>query len=227
MMQKKAVVLLSGGIDSATTLAIAVDEGYTCYALTFNYGQRHLRELISAKDLANYYELPKHVIIKLDLQKISTSALLDPSADIPENRPIEELSERIPPTYVPARNIIMLSHALAWAESLEAEAIFIGINSIDYSGYPDCRPEFIKTFEHAASLGTKTGAEGNAIKIKYPLVNMTKAEIIKRGFELKVPYKFTWSCYKGGAKACGVCDSCILRLKGFEEAGYSDVIEYE
>lgn len=227
MADRKAVVLLSGGVDSATTLAITAAQGYSINALTFNYGQRHMRELISAKDIANYFKISKHEIIKLDLKKISNSALTDPEQEIPENRSVDELSKDIPTTYVPARNIIMLSYALAWAETIGAEAIFIGANAIDYSGYPDCRPEFMTAFEQAAVLGTKIGAEGKTIKIEYPLINMTKAEIIKRGSELGVPFNLTWSCYKGGAKACGKCDSCQLRLKGFSEAGLSDTIEYE
>ncbi len=227
MTDRNAVVLLSGGLDSATTLGIAVDEGYTINALTFNYGQRHMRELISAKDIVKFYNVQKHELIKLDLQKISTSALIDPTEEIPVNRPVDKLTTEIPTTYVPARNIIMLSYALAWAETLAAEAIYIGVNAIDYSGYPDCRPDFLKNFERTAAVGTKAGVSGKAIKIKYPLINMTKAEIITRGFELGVPFNLTWSCYLGSAKACGKCDSCQLRLKGFSEAGREDPIEYE
>ena len=227
MTEKTAVILLSGGLDSTTTLAIALDSGYSVYAMTFNYGQRHTREVPSAKDIAKYYKLPRNEIIKLDFQKIISSALIDRSKSIPENRSMEELANNIPETYVPARNIILLSYALAWAETLGAEAVFIGVNSIDYSGYPDCRPEFISAFERVAALGTRSGSEGKPIKIITPLINMTKAEIIKRGHELGVPFNMTWSCYKGGARACGKCDSCQLRLKGFREAGLNDPLEYE
>jgi 7-cyano-7-deazaguanine synthase len=226
MTDKSAVVLLSGGIDSATVLGIAAAEGYDIFALTFNYGQRHSRELISAKDLARHYQVKSHEIIKLDLQKISASALTNHETLIPENRSIEDIFNEIPSTYVPARNLIMLSCAVAWAESIGADAVFLGVNAIDYSGYPDCRPEFISAFSAAAELGTKTGVEGKAIKIKHPLISLSKAEIIKKGIELGVPYKLTWSCYKGGGRACGICDSCLLRLKGFTEAGSEDPIEY-
>jgi 7-cyano-7-deazaguanine synthase len=227
MTDKSAVVLLSGGIDSATVLGIAAAEGYDIFALTFNYGQRHSRELISAKDLARHYQVKSHEIIKLDLQKISASALTNHETLIPENRSIEDIFNEIPSTYVPARNLIMLSCAVAWAESIGADAVFLGVNAIDYSGYPDCRPEFISAFSAAAELGTKTGVEGKAIKIKHPLISLSKAEIIKKGIELGVPYKLTWSCYKGGGRACGICDSCLLRLKGFTEAGSEDPIEYQ
>ena len=226
MTNKHAIVLLSGGLDSATTLGIAVDEGYSFNALTLNYGQRHLRELISAKDLANHYEVNHHEILKLDLTNIGKSALTNQSEPIPENRSISDMTSEIPVTYVPARNIMMLSFALGWAESVGSDAIFIGVNAIDYSGYPDCRPEFITAFQTAAELGTKTGIEGKPIKIKHPLIDLTKTEIIKKGTELGVPYRLTWSCYQGAAKACGICDSCKLRLKGFSDAGIEDPIEY-
>jgi 7-cyano-7-deazaguanine synthase len=226
MTEKRAVVLLSGGLDSATTLAIANSEGYLIYALTFNYGQRHLRELISAKDIAKYYEVERHEILKLDLSKISRSALTNQTTPIPENRAMPDITSEIPITYVPARNIIMLSYGLAWAESIDAQVIFIGVNAIDYSGYPDCRPEFITAYENAAALGTKIGVEGKAIKIKNPLIDLSKADIIKKGQKLGVPYNLTWSCYQGGGEACGKCDSCLLRLKGFSEAGIKDPIEY-
>lgn len=227
MTDKSAVVLLSGGIDSATVLGIAAAEGYEIFALTFNYGQRHSRELISAKDLAKHYKVKAHEIIKLDLHKISTSALTDHKLLIPENRSITDISKEIPTTYVPARNLIMLSCAVAWAESIKANAVFLGVNAVDYSGYPDCRPEFISAFSTAAKLGTKIGLEGKAIEIKHPLITLSKGEIIRKGYELNVPYKLTWSCYKGGSRACGSCDSCVLRLKGFSEAGIGDPIEYQ
>ena len=163
----------------------------------------------------------------MDLSAISHSALLSDSEELPIDRPIDKIAEEIPSTYVPARNIILLSYALAWAETIEAEAIFIGVNSIDYSGYPDCRPEFLSAYERAAMLGTKAGAEGKPISIKYPLINLSKAEIIKLGSELGVPFRLTWSCYMGGLKACGKCDSCKLRLKGFLNNDFNDEIEYE
>jgi 7-cyano-7-deazaguanine synthase len=227
MSGNKAIVLLSGGLDSATTLGIAKAEGYTIYALSFSYGQRHDRELKSARELVKYYGIQHYEIIDLNLKNISASALTDDTKAIPENRLTTELSTEIPTTYVPARNLIMLSCAIAWAESIGAEAVFIGVNAIDYSGYPDCRPEFISAFEQVAALGTKTGTEGNSITVKTPLINLSKSEIITRGHELGVPFNLTWSCYKGGSSACGVCDSCQLRLNGFEDAGLEDTIEYE
>ena len=220
----RAVVLLSGGLDSATTLAIAIHEGYEVHALSFDYGQRHSRELESAKKIAKYYGVP-HKIMKVDLRQIGGSALTD-NIEIPE-RELDEIKDEIPITYVPARNTILLSFALGYAEVLDADAIFYGANAIDYSGYPDCRPEYVEAFERMANLGTKKGVEGRPIKIIAPLINMSKAEIIKRGMELSVPYQLTWSCYRGGEKACGKCDSCLLRLKGFMEAGYEDPLEYE
>ncbi len=220
----RAVVLLSGGLDSTTTLAMAIHEGYEVYALSFDYGQRHSRELESAKKIARYYKVP-HKIMNVDLRQIGGSALTD-SIEVPE-RELEEIKGEIPVTYVPARNTILLSFALAYAEVIDADAIFYGANAIDYSGYPDCRPEYVEAFERMANLGTKRGVEGKFIKIVAPLINMTKAEIIKRGMKLGVPYELTWSCYRGGERACGRCDSCLLRLKGFMEAGYEDPLEYE
>jgi len=227
MPAKHAVVLLSGGLDSATTLGAAIVEGYTIHALTFSYGQRHAKELIAAEQIAEFYNVNEHKLIDLDLKNITKSALLDEKSELPKNRPEGQIASEIPTTYVPARNLIMLSIALSFAESISAEAVFIGVNALDYSGYPDCRPEFMKAFETAAAMGTKTGVEGNAVSIKYPLINMTKAEIIKYGTGLKVPYHLTWSCYKGSEKACGKCDSCKLRLKGFTKAGLQDKLEYE
>ncbi len=220
----RAVVLLSGGLDSATTLAIAIHRGYEVHALSFDYGQRHSRELESARKIASYYNVP-HKILKVDLRQIGGSALTE-DIEVPE-REIEEIKNEIPSTYVPARNTILLSFALAYAEVIDADAIFYGANAIDYSGYPDCRPEYVEAFERLANLGTKRGVEGRPIKIEAPLIHMTKAEIIKKGMELGVPYELTWSCYRGGEKACGRCDSCLLRLKGFMEAGYEDPLEYE
>ena len=219
-----AVVLLSGGLDSSTVLAIALKIGYEVHALSFDYGQRHSRELESAKKIAKYFNVP-HKIIKINLRQIGGSALTD-NIEVPE-RDVNEIEKEIPITYVPARNTILLSLALGYAEVIDADAIFYGANAIDYSGYPDCRPEYVEAFERVANLGTKRGVEGKPIKIIAPIIHMTKAEIIKKGMELGVPYKLTWSCYKGGEKACGKCDSCLLRLKGFMKAGYEDPLEYE
>ncbi len=224
---KKAVVLLSGGLDSSTCMAIAKRDGYEVYALSFDYGQRHDRELESARAIAEHFGAKEHIIMKTDLDRIGGSALTDDSIDVPENRDEEHMSDEIPVTYVPARNTILLSYALAYAEVKDCDAIYIGANALDYSGYPDCRPEYYRAFEEVARLGTKRGVEGRPIEIKYPLIDMSKADIIRTGMELGVPYELTWSCYKGGEKACGVCDSCKLRLKGFREAGYEDPLEYE
>ena len=226
MMHNKAVILLSGGLDSATTLGIAARAGYECYTLSFHYGQLHSRELQSAKKLGEYYGVTEHRIVKLRLDEIAQSALLDPEIGLPEGRTSEEMRD-IPTSYVPARNTIMLSIGLAYAEVVDADYLFIGVNNLDYSGYPDCRPEYIEAFQKLANLATKRAVEGKPIKIETPLQHLTKAEIIKRGMELGVPYELTWSCYRGGEKACGRCDSCVLRLQGFRDAGYQDPIEYE
>jgi 7-cyano-7-deazaguanine synthase len=225
---KKAVVLLSGGLDSATTLAIAKSQGFACHALSFAYGQRHSRELESAKKVAASLGAVEHLILTLDLRPIGGSAL---TADIPvpKNRSPEEIGGGIPVTYVPARNTIFLAHALGWAEVLEAEDLFFGANVYDYSGYPDCRPEYIAAFERLATLATKKGVEGKSrFKIHTPLIRMTKAEIIRRGHALGVDFGLTWSCYEPAAdgRACGLCDSCLLRKKGFAEAGLADPLPY-
>ncbi len=225
---KKAVVLLSGGLDSATTLAIAKSQGFACHALSFAYGQRHSRELESAKKVAASLGAVEHLILTLDLRPIGGSAL---TADIPvpKNRIPEEIGGGIPVTYVPARNTIFLAHALGWAEVLEAEDLFFGANVYDYSGYPDCRPEYIAAFERLATLATKAGVEGKSrFKIHTPLIRMTKAEIIRRGHALGVDFGLTWSCYEPAAdgRACGLCDSCLLRKKGFAEAGLADPLPY-
>lgn len=228
MEDKKAVVLLSGGLDSTTTLAIAKNEGYECYAMTFRYGQRHDFELNRAKLIAKEFEVADHVIIDVDLRAFGGSALTD-DIDVPKSNSIDEVGDEIPVTYVPARNTIFLSFALAYAETLEADTIFIGVNALDYSGYPDCRPEYIEAYQRMANLATKTSVEGKrSIKIRAPLINLTKAEIIRKGVELNVDYSLTHSCYDPDeqGRACGRCDSCLLRKKGFEEAGIPDPTEY-
>ena len=209
-------MLLSGGLDSATTLAIAKREGFDCYALSFRYGQRHAAELDAARRVAQHLGAAKHVILDIDLRQFGGSAL---TSDIPVPKD-RALDDTIPVTYVPARNTIFLSFALAWAEVLGAQDIFIGVNALDYSGYPDCRPEYIAAFERMAGLATKAGVEGSPIKIHAPLIHMTKADIIRKGRELGVDYDMTFSCYDPDAHgtACGRCDACQLRAKGFAEA---------
>jgi 7-cyano-7-deazaguanine synthase len=223
-----AVILLSGGLDSTTTLAIARSRGFRLFALSFRYGQRHAIELESAARVAKSLGAEQHLVVDIDLRAIGGSALTDDIA-IPKQRSPAEMTSGIPITYVPARNTIFLSFALAWAEVLGAEDIFIGVNALDYSGYPDCRPEYIEAFEQMANLATKAGVEGRMrLKIHTPLIAMTKAEIIKTGLELGVDYSLTHSCYDPTAKGlgCGKCDSCLLRLKGFAEAGARDPLSY-
>ncbi len=224
---RKAIVLLSGGLDSSTCAAIAKAEGYSLYALTFDYGQRHDKELIAAKQVAEYYDCVEQKIIKIDLRLWGGSALTD-DIEIPKSDILpEHLEEGIPITYVPARNTIFLAFALSYAEAIKANIIFAGMNYIDYSGYPDCRPEYIAKFNELAKLATKAGVEeGTAIRVEAPLLYMTKSEIIRKGLELDFDYSLTWSCYEGEEKACGHCDSCLLRLKGFEEIGIKDPLEY-
>ncbi len=225
--QRKAVILLSGGVDSATTLAIAKSRGFEPYTLSFRYGQRHEIELESARQVARQLGAARHLIMELDLRSFGGSALTDDIA-VPKDREIEPARE-IPVTYVPARNTIFLSLALAWAEVLEAADIFIGANAVDYSGYPDCRPEYLEAFERMANLGTKAGVEGRrTLRIHAPLLRMTKAEIIRQGLALGVDYSLTRSCYDPSStgEACGHCDACVLRLKGFREAGIKDPIKY-
>ncbi|MGH9589818.1 MAG: 7-cyano-7-deazaguanine synthase QueC [Terracidiphilus sp.] len=222
--KKKAVVLLSGGLDSATVLAIARSEGYEAYALSFSYGQRHAWELESARKVAAAIGAAEHRIAAIDLRVFGGSALTD-AIDVPKGRDMYEMAHGIPVTYVPARNTIFLSFALAWAEVLEANDIFIGVNALDYSGYPDCRSEFIEAFERMANLATKAGVEGRQnLTIHTPLIAMTKAQIIRRGIELGVDYGLTSSCYDPSATGehCGQCDSCLLRAKGFYECGIAD-----
>jgi len=217
---KRAIVLLSGGLDSTTCMALADSEGYKICALSFDYGQRHKRELQSSIKVAEYYRVESHKIIKLD--NLGGSALTDLALDVPDYNG----SNSIPITYVPSRNLIFLSYAGGLAETLNAQAIFIGVNALDYSGYPDCRPEFINAFKEALRFGTKKGIEGTPIEILTPLINLSKSEIVQLACKHKAPLNLTTSCYRGGDKACGNCDRCILRKKGFKEAGMPDPIEY-
>ena len=223
----KAVCLLSGGLDSAVAAAIARSQGYEIYALTFNYGQRHSTEIECARKIAKWLD-SEHKIFNMDLNQFGGSALTD-EIEIPEGKNINEIrnSNEIPPTYVPARNTIFLSIALAYAEVISAETIFIGAHAVDYSGYPDCRPKYFEEFRKLVGLATKSGVEGKSIGIETPLIELGKADIIRKGSELEVPFQHTWSCYQGNDKACGTCDSCVIRLNGFEEAGLEDPIEYE
>jgi 7-cyano-7-deazaguanine synthase len=226
---KKAVVLVSGGLDSATTAAIARSEGFELYAMTFRYGQRHHVEIEAAKKVAAFLGAAEHRIIDIDLRQFGGSALTDSAISVPKDRADLGRSDRIPSTYVPVRNTIFLSYALAWAEVLGAFDIFIGVNTTDYSGYPDCRAEFIRAFENTANLATAAAVQGKGrYRIHTPIIKMTKAEIIRTGTRLGVDYSLTHSCYDPDEKArsCGRCDSCRLRLKGFAEAGLADPIEY-
>lgn len=225
-MNKKAVILLSGGLDSTTCLAIAKSKGYDCYALTVNYGQRHKFELQSSKNIVKVFKVQDHSIIDIDLAQFGGSALTD-EIQIPKNRGENEMNE-IPVTYVPARNTVLLSIALAWAEILNALNIYIGVNALDYSGYPDCRPDFIKSFEKLSNLATKKGVSGSQFKIRTPLINLTKAQIIKKGLALGIDYSLTSSCYDPDVNGnpCGECDACLLRLKGFKEANKEDPLNY-
>ncbi|WP_432695420.1 7-cyano-7-deazaguanine synthase QueC [Marinobacterium sp. YM272] len=221
--QKRAVVLLSGGLDSATALAIAKSQGYSCHVLSFDYGQRSLTELNAAREIAASVGVTEHRVLRLNLEDFGGSALTDKSIDVPDGE-----TEGIPVTYVPARNTVFLSLALGWAEVLNAEAIFIGVNAVDYSGYPDCRPEFIDAFEKMANLATRNGVNGDLIKIETPLIDLTKAQIIEKGMQLGIDYSKTLSCYQADdqGRACGQCDSCRLRAKGFEDAGVADPTIY-
>jgi len=225
-MVETAVVLLSGGMDSATALAMTIKEGHNVIGLTFDYGQRHRKEIDAANRVAKHFRVADHRIASIDLAAIGGSALTDRRIAVPRKRSLEAIGHGVPITYVPARNSIFLSYALALAESNGAEAIVIAANSIDYSGYVDCRPEFYAAFQEVARLGTQRGVDGDVIEIRTPLIRMSKADIVRRGEELGVPWALTWSCYLGGAKACGVCDSCQLRLKGFREAGVEDPLTY-
>ncbi len=224
----RAVVLLSGGMDSATTLAIARSEGYRCYAMSFRYGQRHAVELAAAREIARRLGVAEHVVVSIDLKFFGGSALTGP-LEVPKGRPLEAMAREIPVTYVPARNTIFLAYALAWAEVLGAADIFLGVNALDYSGYPDCRPEYIAAFEQMANLATKAAVEGRLrLRLHTPLIHLTKGEIIARGLALGVDYALTRSCYDPApdGAACGACDACQLRLKGFRENGMEDPAPY-
>ena len=223
-MTKKAIVLVSGGLDSATVLAMAKQQGFECYALSFNYGQRHTSELLAAQRVAEQMGAKEHKVVTLNLDDIGGSALTDDSIEVPE-----EQTEGIPVTYVPARNTVFLSIALGWAEVIEAQDIFIGVNAVDYSGYPDCRPEFIEAFERTANLATKMGVEGQKISINTPLMKLSKADIVTEGTKLGVDYGLTVSCYQADddGRACKKCDACRLREAGFEQANLSDPTRYQ
>lgn len=223
---KKAVVLLSGGLDSTTVLAIASSQGYQCHTMSFDYGQRHKSELLAAERLAKVFGVATHRVMQVNMRNIGGSALTDDSIDVPVTG-VEK--DHIPVTYVPARNTVFLSYALALAEVVEANDIFIGVNAVDYSGYPDCRPEYIEAYEKMANLATKAGVEGHRLSIQTPLMHMSKAEIIQSGDRLGVDYSLTTSCYQADdeGRACGVCDSCRLRKQGFEEAGVEDPTLYQ
>lgn len=223
----KAVILLSGGLDSSTVLYQAKVDGYNCYAISFDYQQRHRRELDAARSIAQSAEVVAHQVINFDLTQWGGSALTDNALELPCDRSLAEMSESIPITYVPARNTIFLSFALAYAEAIAADRVYIGVNALDYSGYPDCRPDYIAAMQEVFRLGTKQGREGNPIEIVTPLLHLKKTEIIKLGDQLGVPWTQTWSCYAGEEVACGVCDSCRLRLAAFAELGRKDPLPYE
>jgi 7-cyano-7-deazaguanine synthase len=225
---EKAVVLSSGGLDSTTVIAIAQNEGFEVYSLSFDYGQRHVFELKAAEQVARHFQVARHLVVRIDLHAIGGSALTD-NLEVPKFRSLDAMASEIPITYVPARNTIFLSYSLAWAEVLQSSHIFIGVNSVDFSGYPDCRPAFIAAFEKMANLATKAGVEGTTkIQIHAPLMYLNKAQIIGRGIALGVDYTMTHSCYDPSADglACGQCDSCLLRKKGFSEAGVPDPTRY-
>ncbi|NET01904.1 MAG: 7-cyano-7-deazaguanine synthase QueC [Sphaerospermopsis sp. SIO1G2] len=222
----KAVILLSGGLDSSTVIYQAKADGCECYAISFDYQQRHQRELQSARLVAKSVGVAQHQIVNFDLRLWGGSALTDNGIALPQDRSIDEMSENIPVTYVPARNTIFLSFALSYAETIGAERIYIGVNALDYSGYPDCRSDYIEAMQEVFHLGTKQGREGKAIQIFAPLIDLKKTEIIQLGNQLNVPWELTWSCYAGGERACGVCDSCQLRLAAFSELGMEDPVQY-
>jgi 7-cyano-7-deazaguanine synthase len=222
----KAVVLLSGGLDSSTVLYQAKADGCECYAISFDYQQRHRRELKSAEAIARYASVKEHQVISFDLRQWGGSALTNDDIDLPEHRSLEQMSQNIPITYVPARNTIFLSFGLSYAEAIDAERVYVGVNALDYSGYPDCRPDYIQAMQEVFRLGTKQGREGQPIRIVTPLIKLKKTTIIELGNQLGVPWEQTWSCYAGGDVACGVCDSCQLRLTAFAELGLKDPLPY-
>jgi 7-cyano-7-deazaguanine synthase len=227
MTKKRAVCLISGGLDSCVAAFCAKEQGYEVYGLSFRYGQRHAKELVCAKKIGKANGVKDHIFFPVNLSKFGGSSLLASSSRNVQHHKIQDIGKTIPSTYVPGRNTVFLSLALAYAETIDADAIFIGINTVDYSGYPDCRPEYLQAFKQLASLATRKGIERKTIRIEAPLLHLSKAEIIRRGAELNVPFADTWSCYQGGRKACGKCDSCILRLKGFQEASMKDPLSYE
>lgn len=222
----KAVILLSGGLDSSTVLYQALADGFDCYALSFDYQQRHRRELQAAAAIASVAGVKEHQIVSFDLRLWGGSALTDRSIQLPSDRSLAEMSQNIPITYVPARNTIFLSFALAYGEAINAERVYIGVNALDYSGYPDCRHDYIQAMQEVFRLGTKQGIEGNPIEILTPLINLKKTEIIQLGNSLGVPWEKTWSCYAGEEIACGICDSCQLRLAAFADLGLKDPVAY-
>ena len=222
----KAIALLSGGLDSSTVLAMALENAYEVTALTFDYGQKHIKELESARNVARHYGVAQ-TVLRLDVGEFADSSLTDESREVPQDRPISKIASDIPSTYVPARNLVFLSVASSLAESMGAQAVFIGANSVDYSGYPDCTPEFIDAFQKTLEVGTRAGREGRAVRVIAPIIKLSKGDIVREAARLGVPLELTWSCYKGGKLACGRCDSCILRLQGFSEAGLKDPIAYE
>ncbi len=225
-LNNKAIVLLSGGLDSTTVLAIAQSQKYSCSCLSFRYGQKQDIELEKAKSICKAMGVKQHLILNLDLQSIGGSALTD-KIPVPKDRDFPDIEKDIPVTYVPGRNIIFLSHALAWAEVIKASNIFLGINAVDYSGYPDCRPDFLRSFEQMANLGTKAGSQGKTFKFHAPLIHLSKKEIIKKGLSLGVDYSMTHTCYDPlHGISCGRCDACRLRIKGFQDAGLKDTIDY-
>ncbi|MDY7020956.1 MAG: 7-cyano-7-deazaguanine synthase QueC [Cyanobacteriota bacterium] len=223
----KAVILLSGGLDSSTVLYQAKADGCECYAISFDYQQRHQRELTAARNIAKSTGVVEHQVVKFDLSLWGGSALTDRQLDLPRGRSVDQMSENIPITYVPARNTIFLSFALGYAEAVDASRVYIGVNALDYSGYPDCRPDYIDAMQDVFRLGTKQGREGDPITIYSPLINLKKTEIIQLGNHLGVPWEKTWSCYAGEEKACGICDSCKLRIAAFDELGLTDPIPYQ
>lgn len=222
----RAVVLLSGGLDSTVAAALAKKAGHALHCLSFDYGQRHARELESAAAVAKHLGAAEHLVLRLDLGRLGGSALTDQAIAVPTGREESRMAADIPVTYVPARNTVMLAHALALAEVRDADTLWLGVNALDYSGYPDCRLEYLEAFERMANLATKRGVEGRRVKLMAPLLRMTKADIVRAGYEAQAPLQLTRSCYQGGDAACGACDSCVLRVKGFREAGFVDPIRY-